>query len=129
MPSLPRFTPDDLIEAKRLYSELKNGHMVADVMGWGHTTIYKHLKLGIRNTPRWSDDDIQIMVDGYLEKRPIKDIAFLLKKSPKAVMVRMHRYREWVKKDPRKRRALRAISFALRAVRKIDVFRELEYEV
>lgn len=126
MPFQPKFTHEDLTEAMRLYSEFKNGHLVAEIMGWGRTTIYKHLALSIRNTPRWSDDEMQILVDGYLEKIPTKDIAFSIKRSPRAVRVRMCRYRQQIKKDPKKRRALRAITFALRAIKRADIFRELE---
>lgn len=127
MPFLPKFYPEHLREAQKLYSELKNGHLVAEKMGFGHTTVYKYLSLNKRKTPRWTDEEIQVLVDGYLEKRPVKDIATLLEhRSQRAVMIRMCRHRKWVKKDPRKKRALSAISFALRAVKKADVFRETE---
>ena len=65
-------------------------------------------------------------MDGYLEKKPVKEIARKLGRSPTAVQVRMCRYRKRVREDPKKQLALRAITWALKAVRKADIFRELE---
>lgn len=114
-------------EARKLYSELQNGHLVAERMEFGHTTVYKYLNLQSRHAPTWSDDELQVLVDGYYDKKPVKEIAKMLtKRSPRAVMVRMCRYRKSVKEDPKKKRALRAISFALRAVKKADIFKEME---
>lgn len=126
MPFLPKFMPEHLQEARKLYSNLQNGHLVAERMGFGHTTVYKYLSLQSRYTPTWSDDEIQVLVDGYYDKRSVKEIAEMTKRSPRAVMVRMCRYRKSVKEDPKKKRALRAISFALRAVKKADIFKEME---
>lgn len=96
-------------------------------MGLGSTTIYNHLRLGRAPTPAWADDEIQVMVDGYLEKQPAKKIAARLKtRTAKAVTIRMCRYRKEVLADPKKRRAISAISLAFKAVRKADIFRELE---
>jgi hypothetical protein len=95
-------------------------------MNLGSTTVYKHLKLRKCTHPEWTDDEIQIMVDGYLEKTPVREIARKVGRSPRAVMVKMCRYRKQVRKDPKKRRALSAISLALKAVRKADIFREME---
>lgn len=41
-------------------------------------------------------------------------------------MIRMCRYRKQVRDDPKKRRALNAITLALKAIRKADIFREVE---
>ena len=54
------------------------------------------------------------------------EIASKVGHSPRAVAIRMCRHRKEVKRDPKKRRALRAITMALKAVRKADIFRELE---
>jgi len=95
-------------------------------MGLGSTTVYNHLGLGRPGTPTWSDDQLQVMVDGYLDKRPVKEIAAQVNRSVNAVKIRMCRYRKAVRSDPKKRRALSAISLAFKAVRKADIFRELE---
>lgn len=95
-------------------------------MGLGSTTVYKYLALSICTHPIWSDNEIQVMVDGYLEKIPVREIARKVGRSPRAVRIRMCRYRKEVRKDPKKRRALSAISLALKAVRKADIFREME---
>lgn len=95
-------------------------------MGLGSTTVYNHLGLGRPGTPTWSDDQLQVMVDGYLDKRPVKEIAGQVGRSSRAVKIRMCRYRKAVRNDSKKRRALSAISLAFKAVRKADIFRELE---
>jgi len=123
----PSFTFEQEQEAKKLYSEFKNGHLVAQKMGFASTTIYNHLRLNLRRNSTWTDDEIQVLVDGYLEKEKVRDIAARLPgRTPRALMIRMCRYRKQVRKDPKKRRALSAISFALKAVRKADIFREME---
>ena len=109
-----------------LYAVTKNGHKVAKMLGMGSTTVYNHLALGRPGTPAWSDDQLQVMVDGYLDKRPPKEIASQVGRSINAVKIRMCRYRKSVRSDPKKRRALSAISLAFKAVRKADIFRELE---
>lgn len=69
---------------------------------------------------------MQIMVDGYLEGKPAAEIAREIGRSPRAIRIRMCRHRSDTRRDPKKRRALRAITMALRAVRKADIFREVE---
>jgi hypothetical protein len=95
-------------------------------MGLGSTTVYNHLGLGRPGTPTWNDDQIQVLVDGYLERRSAKEIAARVGRSPRAVIIKMCRYRKAVRSDPKKRRALSAISLAFKAVRKAEIFRELE---
>jgi hypothetical protein len=64
------------------------------------------------------------MVDGYAEGRPVKEIAAALgRRSPRAVMVAMCRYRKSVRADEKKRYVLGMIGAALRALRKADVMR------
>lgn len=120
-------TPETKERIRELYEKTGNGHEVARLLGLGSTTVYNHLGLGRPGTPIWTDDEIQVMVDGYLGKRPVKAIAAKLKtRSPRAVMIRMCRYRKQVRDDPKKRRALNAITLALKAIRKADIFREVE---
>lgn len=103
-----------------------NGYEIAIRLGIGKSSVYRYLQLKRRITPRWTDDEIQVLVDGYMEKRPVKEIAKHLGRPPRAVTIRMCRYRKQVRKDPKKRRALGAITLALKAVRKADIFRETE---
>lgn len=119
-------TDEQKEKIRELYREINNGHEVARQMGLGSTTIYKHLGLQKRNTPTWTDDEIQIMVDGYLEKMPVREIARKVGKGESSVRIRMCRYRKEVRRDPKKRRALSAITMAFKAVRKADIFRETE---
>ena len=109
-----------------LYASGKTGKEIAKEMKLGRTTVYNHLALGKAGTPTWNDDELQILVDGYLEKKPAKEIAKKVGRSPGAVAVRMCRHRKEVRNNPKKRRALSAIAMAFRAVRKADIFREME---
>ena len=111
---------------KELYVSISNGHKVARQLNLGSSTIYKHLSLQKCKHPKWTDEDIQVLVDGYLEKMPSVEIARKIGRSPRAVRIKMCRYRKQVKNDPKKHRALSAISMAFKAVRKADIFRELE---
>ncbi|MEW5952617.1 MAG: hypothetical protein AB1815_02505 [Bacillota bacterium] len=103
-----------------------NGHLVARHIGRSSTTVYNHLDRGGCRRPRWDDNQLQIMVDGYLEGKPAAEIAREIGRSPRAIRIRMCRHRSDTRRDPKKRRALRAITMALRAVRKADIFREVE---
>jgi transposase len=122
----PSLSPEQKQRIKELYAETGNGHMVAKITGLGSTTIYKHLALRKSTHPKWTDDQIQVLVDGYLEKIPVKEIAKRIGRSPRSVTIKMCRYRKEVKTDPKKRRALSAITMAFKAVRKADIFREME---
>lgn len=117
-------SPEQKQRIHELYVETRNGHEVARRMGIGSTSVYRHLKLG-GNKPRWSDDDDQAVIDGYAEKRKVKEIAKQVRRTERAVILHMHWHREKVKSDPKKRRALSAISLAFKAVRRADIFREL----
>jgi len=108
-----------------IYAATGNGHEVARQMELGSTTVYNHLGLGGRK-PRWTDEEDQAVIDGYAESRKVSDIAKAIGRSRGAVAVHMCRHRKEVKHNPKKRRALSAISLAFKAVRKADIFRELE---
>jgi hypothetical protein len=118
-------TPEQKQRIRELYAAGKTGHEIARMMGLGSTTAYNHLGLGRQGTPAWTDDEIQVLVDGYLENKSPREIAEKVGRSPRAVIIRMCRHRKQVRKDPKKRRALSAITMAFRAVRKADIFREL----
>ena len=119
-------TPEQKQRIHELYAKTGNGHAVAQLLGLGSTTVYNHLGLGRGEKPRWTDDENQELVDGYLAKKPVREIAKRIGKSPGAVAVQMCRHRKEVRKNPKKRMALSAITMALKAVRKADIFREVE---
>lgn len=102
------------------------GHQIAHKLGLGSTTVYRHLGLNRFTAPKWTEEEIQELVDGYFENRPVREIAAKLGRSPTAVRIKMCRYRKEVKGDKKKIRAMRAITMALRAVRKADIFREVK---
>lgn len=77
-------TPEQVQRIKDLYAITRNGHEVARIMGLGSTTVYNHLGLGRPGTPAWTDDQLQVMVDGYLDKRPPKEIASQVGRSARA---------------------------------------------
>lgn len=118
-------TPEQKQQIAKLYAAGKKGLQIAKEIGISKSAVYKYLELDKTGTPTWNDDELQIMVDGYLEKEPPKEIAKKVGRSPGAVAVRMCRHRKEVRNNPKKRRALSAITMALRAVRKADIFREL----
>lgn len=112
---------------RALYAERRNGHEVARLLKLGHTTVYKYLDLDNQPRPRWTEEENQVLVDGYAEKQPIKKIAAKLgRRSPRAVMVAMCRYRKTVRKDEKKRYVLHMIGVALRALRKADIMRDVD---
>lgn len=91
-----RITPEQKRRIHELYAETKNGHEVARRMGIGSTTVYKCLKLG-GSKPRWSDDDDQVVIDGYIEKRKVEEIAKQVGRSRLAIVLHMHRHRKKIK--------------------------------
>lgn len=114
---------------RELYSQGFNVEQIKLFTGWGRTTIYRALNLNFQKRPRWTYEENQALVDGYLEI-PRGQIGNILSeklgRSPRAIYLAMHWYRKKVRSDPKKKRALKAISLALRAVRKADIFREVE---
>lgn len=122
--SAPPARPEVKERIRQLYEQGLNGYQIAARLRRSPTNVYKHLQLGLKK-PRWTDEDNQVLVDGYAAGLSGKEIAARLGRSPRAVYVAMCRYRKAVRADERKRRALRAIGMALKAVRKADIFREV----
>lgn len=119
-------TPETKQRIRELYAETGNGHEVARRLGIGRTTVYKYLGLQKCRHPTWTDDEIQVLVDGYLEKLPAQEIARKTGRTTRAVMVRMCRYRKQVRSDPKKRRVMGVMTYVLKVMRKADIFREVE---
>ncbi len=95
-------------------------------MGLGRTTVYNHLGLGKGKKPRWTDEENQVVVDGYAENRPVADIAKAIGRSSGSVALHMHRHRKKIREDPKKRRVMGVMTRVLKVMRKADIFREVE---
>ena len=111
---------------RELYAETGSGYKVAKIMGLCSTTIYNHLGLGKGKKPRWTDEEDQVVVDGYAEKRKVADMAKSIGRSSGAVALHMHRHRKKVKEDPKKRLVMGVMTHVLKIMRKADIYREVE---
>ncbi len=122
-------TAEEIDMFKQLYEQGCTGTQIAVLTGRSKSAVYRHLNLG-NSRPRWTDEENQILVDGYLELKrgEIGDVLTKkLDRSRRSIYVQMYHYRKKLKQDPKKTRALRAITMAFRAVKKADIFRESEY--
>jgi transposase-like protein len=115
-------------EKERIRELYQTGAPVKDIVQqfpWSQSTIERYLGAPLRR-PRWTDDDYQVLVDGYFEKQPVKKIAQKLGRSPTAVRVAMCRYRKAVKSDPKKKRVMGVMTYVLKVMRKADIFRDFD---
>lgn len=122
--------PRNITPAEReLISQLResglNGYQIAAQIGRGKSVVYRYTHQG-HHRPRWTDDENQILVDGYAAKLPVQEIAQRLPgRSPEAIRTAWHRHKKKIQADPKKQYALSMIVRALRAVRKADIMREM----
>ncbi len=119
-------TPETKQRIRELYAETGSGHEVARRLGIGRTTVYNHLRLSRNKKPRWTDDEDQIVVDGYVKKQRTKDIAAKIGRSRGAVAVHMCRHRKKIREDPKKRHVMGVMTKVLKIMREADIFREVE---
>jgi len=117
-------TEEEIERIRELYQAGIPVSAIAAQVALSKSTVERYLGAATRR-PRWTDDDNQILVDGYLEKKPIKEIAKKLNRSPTAVRVAMCRYRKAVNSDPKKKRVMGVMTYVLRVMRKADIFKEL----
>ena len=140
-------------EEKRLMNQLREEGMAAPEIARhlqrSISCVYRHLHQGGKH-PRWTDEDNQILVDGYLEGLPTEKIATKLDRSPTAVRVAWWRHKKRCQEDVKKQYTMKMIVKAfgviqdlpddslnvnvttqvLKAVRKADIYREVEnYDV
>lgn len=113
-----------------MMQEMRNAGMtpeeIARELNRARSCVYRHLHQGAKH-PRWTDDENQVMVDGYLAKLPVKEIAQRLPgRSETAIRVAWWRHKKKVREDPKKQYTMSMITRALCAVRKADIYRELE---
>ena len=80
---------------------------------------------GINRRRDVTTEEKQLISQLYAELGNGHEVARRIDRSPRAVAIQMCRHRKEVERDPKKRRALRAITMAFRAVRKADIFREV----
>lgn len=119
-----------------LYTAGYTGYEIEQITGIGKSAVYKWIGRTSASTPAWTDEELQVLVDGYARGWPPKRIAKILDKSELAVRLRMHRYRKALKQDPYKRKVLQVllagakngvpVGSIIKYARKADVFREVE---
>lgn len=119
-------TAEEVEAFKQLHEQGFTGTQIAALTGRSKTAVYKHLQLKEKSRPRWTDEEMQILVDGYFEGESVKKIAKKLGRSPTAVRVAMCRYRKAVNSDPKKKRVMGVMTYVLKVMRKADIFRELD---
>lgn len=126
---LNRISAEQKSRILELYEVTGSGYRVAVEMGIAAATVYNHLGLKKYKAPTWTDDENQIVVDGYLAGLPVKQIAEKLPgRNENSVKIAMCRHRKSVKKDPKKRRVMGVMTYVLRAMRKADILRLAEGE-
>lgn len=102
----PPLTAEEKRRIFELYRRGFNGYQIARYLGRGKTTIYKYLPKKGRPWHRWTDEDMQTLVDGYANGLPTAQIAAKIGCSPNAVRIAMTRHRKRVRADPRRRLVL-----------------------
>ncbi len=116
-------------EEKRLINQLREEGLtppeIARRLCRSRSCIYRHLYQGGKH-PRWTDEDNQVLVDGYLANLPTREIAAKLGRSPTAIRAAWWRHKKRIHEDPKKQYTMSMISLALKAVRKADIYREME---
>ena len=132
-------TEDEKRVIRELYASGYTGYQIEEMTGIGHSAVYNHIGRTKASTPSWTDDEIQILVDGYFEGMPVKEIAQKVQKSERAVCLRMCRYRQALRRDERKQMVLRAFAWGIKqglpankilvAAKKADILREVEPRV
>ena len=125
-----RISKEEVDQFRELHDQGLTAKQIARLTGWGKSAICRHLyhtdRFGGGVHRRWTDDDNQAMVDCYAEGGNKKALAEQMGRSVKAIAVAMCRYRKAIRADPKKRRTLGVMTFVLRAMKKADIFRELE---
>jgi transposase-like protein len=125
-----RISSEEIAQFRELHAQGLTCIQIARFTGWGKSAVCRHIyqadRFGGRTHRRWTDDDNQALVDCYAESGDKKALAARLGRSVKAVYIAMCRYRKAVRKDPKKRRTLGVMTFVLKAIRKADIYKELE---
>lgn len=135
----PPLSPEEKRQILALYNSGLTGREVAARMGVSKTAVYKYLPRQGRPWKRWTEDDLQELVDGYAAGEPGDRIAARVGRSPRAVYIAMCRYRKAVRGDPKKARVMRWIrkgmslglkpGQAIAAVRRADILGRYEHDL
>lgn len=111
----PRLPPEVVGQIPLLQQNGLNGYQIADRLRIGKTTAYRYLPKQGKPWKRWTDRDIQRLVDGYANQVPTTELARILRRSPTAVRTAMCRYRKAVRNDPERREVMHYMRVGLRA--------------
>ncbi|MEW8957851.1 MAG: helix-turn-helix domain-containing protein [Moorella sp. (in: firmicutes)] len=111
----PPLSPEVKQKILSLHNSGLNGYEIATRLGIGKTTAYKHLPKQGRPWHKWTEDELQQVVDGYARGWSPKKIAARIGCSPTAVRIAMCRYRKQIRADPQKRRVLHLLKVGMEA--------------
>ncbi len=97
---------------RELYAAGYTGLQIEQMTGIGHTAVYRWIGRTRASTPTWTDEELQILIDGYWRGWPVEKIAKKVGRSKVAVRIRMHRYRKALQQDIRRRKVLQLFAWA-----------------
>lgn len=123
---------------RQLYASGMSVDEIAAALKLGRTTVYKHLSLRLRQQPRWSEEELQWLIDARYLGMTYKEIAKILGRSPIALRIAMCRHRKWVRSDEKRKAVLGFVSWGVKnkvpvrklltAARRADILREVADE-
>ena len=109
----PSLSPAEKQRILELYNSGLTGYEVAEVMGIGNTTVYKHLPRQGKPWKRWTEEEMQAVIKGYARGLPVREIAKKVGHSSRAVMIKMCRHRKLIRADPHKQKVMKWINYAI----------------
>jgi predicted transcriptional regulator len=90
-----------------------NGHEIAKKLGVGKTTVYRHIDAKGHKVKRWTEKELNYVINARAKGRSYEYIAKRLKRNANQVEIKLCRYRKAVLSDPRKREVLRLLAFGI----------------
>lgn len=138
---MPRYRPLTAAEREAIANLRRSGltgHEIARRIGRSKSVVYKYFP-SERLRPRWTESEMQVLVDDYAKQKPPGFIAAKIGRSTLAVKIAMCRYRKKVRSDPVKCRAVGYIARclaagltpgqAINAIRRADIMRRNENDL
>ena len=113
MSQYPPLTPQEKRMMQELYNSGLTGYEIAIRIDRSKSVVYKYLP-HVWEKPRWSEEELQEVVDGYAKGRQLNRIAKKVGRTPTAVKVAMCRYRKTVSADPKKQEVVRYLTRVLK---------------
>lgn len=104
---------EDKLLIRQLASLGLNGVEIAAITGWGRTTVYKIIPKKGRPWHRWTEAELQLVVDAYERGWTVTRVARRIGVSPRACYVAMWRHRGRIRSDPLKREVLHWLKLAM----------------